>query len=117
MIKNLHRRKLSRTASHRRALLRNLATSLFLEEKLRTTVARARELASYSEHLISVARPGDITARRALAREITDEQVQKKIFEVLIPRYQDRASGITRVFRVGTRRGDRAEIALISLVS
>lgn len=117
MIKNLGRRKLSRTSAHRRALLRNLAVSLFQHEKIRTTLPKAKELASFSEKLITKVRAGGILARRELLREINDEKVRNKILEVLVPRYQTRLGGYTRIFRVGTRIGDRAEMAIIKLVS
>jgi large subunit ribosomal protein L17 len=117
MIKNHHRKKLSRTPAHRRALLRNLATALFQHEKIETTLSKAKELASYSEKLITKARENDLNAKRAFNSEIGDEQVRKKMFEVLVPRYQGRNGGYTRIFKVGTRRGDSAEVAIITLLS
>jgi large subunit ribosomal protein L17 len=117
MIKNYNKRKLSRTSSHKRALLRNMATSLLLHEKIKTTLAKAKELSSYSERLITLARPLDLNARKAVAREINDEQVRKKIFDVLVPRYKDRHGGYTQVFHTGTRRGDAAEMAIIRLIT
>jgi large subunit ribosomal protein L17 len=117
MIKNLNKRKLSRTGSHRKALLRNLATSLFLHEKIQTTLPKAKELASYSEKLITIARPSDLNAQRALAREIKDENIRKKIIEVLVPRYQSRKGGYTQIFKLGVRKGDNAEMAMVKLVS
>lgn len=116
MIKNLGARKLSRTGSHRKALLRNLATALFQHETIETTVPKAKELASYSEHLITLARPNDVNAKRALSREIKNADVLKKIFDVLVPRYQTRAGGYTRILKTRNRRGDSAEMALIKLV-
>jgi large subunit ribosomal protein L17 len=117
MIKNLNKRKLSRTGAHRRALLRNLAVSLFQNEKITTTLPKAKELSSYSERLITLARPGDLNAKRAVEREIKDKQVFQKIFGVLVPRYQGRMGGYTQVLRLGSRRGDRAEMAVIRLIS
>jgi large subunit ribosomal protein L17 len=117
MIKNHHRRKLSRTSAHRRSLLRNMATSLFREEKVATTVAKAKELVPFAEHLITLARPGTVNARRAVSREIKDAAVTIKIFEVLVPRYQARNGGYTRTFKLGTRRGDSASMALVKLIS
>jgi large subunit ribosomal protein L17 len=116
MIKNYHRRKLSVTASHRTAILRNMATSLLLHEKIKTTFARAKEVASFSERLITLARPSDLNAKKAVAREIKDEQVRKKLFDVLVPRYKDRQGGYTQVFRMGLRRGDAAQMAVIRLI-
>jgi large subunit ribosomal protein L17 len=117
MIKNLNRRKLSRTSAHRRSMLRNMATSLFQMEKIQTTLAKAKEVARYSEKLITMAGPGDINAKRAFDKEIHDKQVQKKMFEVLVPRYKDRKGGYTQIFRIGARRGDAAEMVLIRLIS
>lgn len=117
MIKNTHRRKLSRTSAHRKALLRNMATSLFQYEKITTTLPKARELASFSERLITMARPGGLNAHRALCREIKDKQVCQKVLGVLVPRYQNRQGGYTQIYRLGTRVGDRAEMAMIKLIS
>ena len=116
MIKNLNYNKLSRTASHRRSLLRNMATSLFQHEKIETTLAKAKELARYSEKLITTARGNDLNARRSFISEIKSEIVIKKMFEVLVPRYQSRNGGYTRILKVGFRNGDNAEIAVIKLV-
>ena len=117
MIKNTHRRKLSRTSAHRKAMLRNMATSLFQHEKITTTLPKAKELASFSERLITLARPGGLNAHRALAREIQDKQICQKVLEVLVPRYQNRNGGYTQIFRLGTRVGDRAEMAVVKLIS
>ena len=116
MIKNYGRRKLSRTSAHRRALLRNLAIALFQHEKVTTTLPKAKELARFSEKLITLARPGNLIAQRAISKEIHDKNVKKKLFEVLVPRYQNRSGGYTQVFRLGLRRGDNAKIAVIRLV-
>lgn len=117
MIKNLNGRKLSRTGAHRKALLRNLATSLFQYEKIKTTLPKAKELAKFSERLITLARPNDLNAKKALFREIANEEVRKKIFDVIVPRYQTKNGGYTQIFKLGQRRGDRAEIAIIKLLS
>ncbi|OGS37076.1 MAG: 50S ribosomal protein L17 [Elusimicrobia bacterium RIFOXYB2_FULL_49_7] len=117
MIKSHHRKKLSRTSSHRRALLKNLAESLFLHEKIETTLSKAKELVSYSDRIITAARPNDVNARRAVSRHIQNEQIRKKIFDVLVPRYQERKGGYTKVYKTGFRRGDQAETALVKLVS
>ena len=117
MTKNLGRRKLSVTASHRIAMLRNMATSLFQHEKVETTLAKAKELASFSERLITVAKQADLTARRDAARDIKDEIVLKKLFDVLVPRYQDRHGGYTKIFKTGSRVGDNAKMAIIKLIA
>lgn len=111
------RRKLSRTSSHRIALLRNLASSLIKEEKILTTVAKAKELKSFAEKLITIAKKGDITSRRIVARNIHKKDLVKKLFDIISPRFADRNSGYTRVIRTGKfRKGDGAELAVVSLI-
>ena len=109
-------RKLSRTPSHRRATLRNMATSLFLHERIETTTAKAKELRPYAERLITLARRGDLHARRLAARKIQDRQVLGKLFDDIAPRFAERPGGYTRVLKLGNRRGDAADMSLIELV-
>ena len=109
-------RQLSRTASHRKAMLSNMATSLFQHERITTTTAKAKELRPLAERLITLARRGDLHARRAAARRIQDKEVLKKLFETLGPRYADRNGGYTRILKIGRRDGDGAEIAQVQLV-
>jgi large subunit ribosomal protein L17 len=109
-------RKLSRTSTHRRALLRNLATSLFLHERVETTTAKAKELRPYAERLITLARRGDVHARRIAGRKIADRDVLGKLFDDIAPRYAARPGGYTRILKLGTRHGDAAEMSLIELV-
>ena len=114
-----HRKKgrnLSRSPSHRRALLRNMATSLFRHERIRTTTARARELRPYAERLVTLARRGDLHARRLAARRIADREILGKLFDDIGPRYADRPGGYTRILKLGSRKGDAADMALIELV-
>ena len=117
MTKNLGRRKLSVNTSHRLAMLRNMSTSLFQHEKVSTTLSRAKELKSFSEKIITAAKPMDINARRAVERHIKDAVVLKKIFDVLVPRYKERHGGYTRLFQVGNRAGDNAKIAIVKLIA
>jgi large subunit ribosomal protein L17 len=116
MIKNLGARKLGRTSAHRRSLMRNQATSLFLHEAITTTLAKAKELSTYAEKLITKAKPADMNAKRAVSAELTDVDVKKKLFTVLVPRYADRKGGYTRIYKLGARASDRAEMAIIKLV-
>ena len=116
MIKNLGARKLSRTGSHRRAMLRNQATSLFQHESITTTLAKAKELSSFAERLITRAKPADVNAKRAISAELNNAEVKKKLFEVLVPRYAERKGGYTRIYKLGARTSDRAEMAVIKLV-
>jgi large subunit ribosomal protein L17 len=110
-------RKLQRTASHRRAMLRNLATSLFRHERIETTTAKAKELRPYAERLITLARRGDLHARRLVARKIQDREILGKLFDEISSRYAERPGGYTRILKLGNRKGDAAEISLIELVN
>ena len=109
-------RQLSRTRSHRKATLRNLATSLFRHERIETTTAKAKELRPYAERLITLARRGDVDARRLAAMKIQDREVLGKLFDEIAPRYMERPGGYTRVLKLGNRKGDAAEMSLIELV-
>lgn len=109
-------RQLSRTRSHRKATLRNMATSLFLHERIETTTAKAKELRPYAERLITLARRGDVHARRLAAMKIQDRKVLGKLFDEIAPRYAERPGGYTRVLKLGNRKGDAAEMSLIELV-
>lgn len=114
-----HRKKgrnLSRSPSHRKALMRNMAMSLFQHERITTTTARAKELRPYAERLITLAKRGDLHARRLAARRITDRDVLGKLFDDIAPRYSERPGGYTRILKLGNRKGDAAEMALIELV-
>jgi large subunit ribosomal protein L17 len=114
-----HRKKgrnLSRTASHKKATMRNMATALFRHERIETTTAKAKELRPYAERLITLARRGDLHARRLAARRIQDREVLGKLFDDIAPRFEGRPGGYTRVLKLGHRKGDAAEMALIELV-
>lgn len=114
-----HRRKgrrLGRTSSHRLALLRNLAAALFVRERIRTTEAKCRELRRFAEKLITLAKRGDLQARRLVARHVQDPQVRAKLFDVLGPRYAERPGGYTRMVKLGPRQGDCAAMSIIELV-
>jgi len=113
---NVGLRKLGRTSSHRRALLRNLTTSLFRHERIRTTLPKAKELRPFAEKLITLARRDDLHARRLVLRQVDDKEVVKKLFGTLGPRFAARPGGYTRILRLGPRLGDGAETALVELV-
>ena len=98
-------------------MLRNLATSLFRHERIETTSAKAKELRPYAERLITLARRGDLHARRLVARKIQDREVLGKLFDEISPRYAERPGGYTRILKLGNRKGDAAEISLIELVN
>lgn len=109
-------RQLSRTSAHRRALLSNMATSLFRHEQVVTTVAKAKELRPVAEKLITLARRGDLHARRLVERRIRDKDVSSRLFKEIGPRFQARPGGYTRIIRLGHRAGDGAETARIELL-
>ena len=113
---NVGHRKLGRTSGHRRALLRNLTTSLFRHERVRTTVPKAKELRPFAERLITLARRDDLHSRRLVARDVDDREIVKKLFNTLGPRFASRPGGYTRIMRLGPRQGDGAEMALIEMV-
>lgn len=110
-------RQLSRTASHRRALLNNLATSLFVHGGIVTTTAKAKELRPVAERLITLARRGDLHARRLVGRRIHDRDVVARLFREIGPRFAARPGGYTRILRLGSRVGDGAETARIELLA
>lgn len=109
-------RQLSRTASHREAMLRNMAISLFRHGRIQTTTAKAKELRPFAERLITLARQGDLHSRRLAARKIHDKDVLFTLFDAIGPRFAERPGGYTRVLKLGHRQGDGAEMALIELV-
>jgi large subunit ribosomal protein L17 len=109
-------RKLSRTHEHRRALLRNLVTSLFLHERIETTVAKAKEARRVAERMITFAKRGDISARRHVDSYVFDPAATRKLFETIAPWYTERQGGYTRIIRIGRRLGDAGEMAIFELV-
>lgn len=114
-----HRRKgreLGRTRPHKRAMLRNMATSLFRHERIRTTEAKAKELRPFAEKLITLAGRDDLDSRRRARRHIADREILQKLFDQIGPRYRDRSGGYTRILKLGARKGDGAELALIELI-
>lgn len=113
MIRNLGARKLSRTGSHRRAMFSNMATSLLLHEKVETTLPKAKELVKVAERVIADAKNN---RRVEVRRVVKDKAVFHKVFDVIAPRYKERAGGFTRILKLGLRRGDATETALVKLV-
>ncbi len=115
-------RKLGRVTSHRIALLRNLATALLREERIHTTLPKAKELRPFAEKIITLARregtPAQkVHARRLAARDIQDPVIVKKLFDVIGAKMQTRNGGYTRIVKLGHRPGDNADTAFIELVS
>ncbi len=113
---NVSGRKLNRTPAHRKMLYRNLVTSLFKYERIQTTVPKAKEARIVAEKLITLAKRGDLHARRNAARKVMEPAILQKLFEEIGPRYADRPGGYTRIMRLGPRKGDNAELAILELV-
>ena len=110
-------RQLSRTSSHRKAMLNNMATSLFEHGGIVTTTAKAKELRPFAEKLITLARRGDLHARRLVGRKIKDRAVQSRLFAEIGPRFAARPGGYTRILKLGHRPGDGADQARIELLA
>lgn len=110
------KKRLSRTDGHRRAMLRNLATSFFKHEKVETTSAKAREISKIVERLITTARRGDLHSRRIVAAYLTEAAVTKKLVDQIAPSLKDRAGGYTRMTKTRVRPGDAAELSILELV-
>ena len=108
--------KLNRTASHRKALLSNLATQLFMYKKIKTTAVKAKALRPVAERLITFAKKGTVAARRQVLRTVRDKKVVKELFDDIAPTFEDRQGGYTRIIKLGCRQGDGAELAYIELV-
>jgi len=109
-------RKLNRTASHRKALFRNLVTSLLEFEKITTTLPKAKELKRYLDRMITLGKKGDLAARRRALEFVQSKEVVQKLFSTLAERYSARKGGYSRIFRSGVRHGDNAPMAVIELV-
>ena len=120
----MHNRKLGRKADHRKALFRNLATDMIVYEKITTTEMKAKELRTIVDELVTLAKQGDLAARREAASYVRDVVADKatgktalqKLFDEIGPRYADRNGGYTRITKLGPRRGDAAEMAVIELL-
>ena len=109
-------RKLGRASDHREAMLRAMVTFLFEKGSIETTVTRAKEVRAMAEKMITLAKRGDLHAKRQIFSYITKEGVAKKLIDEIGPSYADRNGGYTRIIKIGPRRGDAAEMAIIELV-
>lgn len=109
-------RRLGRTTSHRTAMFRNMVTSLLQHERVTTTDAKAKELRSIAEKMITLGKRGDLHAVRLAAAYIRDKKVVTKLFETIAPRYKERHGGYTRIVKLGQRLGDNAQVSVIELV-
>ena len=109
-------RKLGRATANRMAMLRAMVTSLLEKGKIETTVTRAKEVRSMTEKMITIAKSGDLHAKRQVLSFVTKEDVAKKLFDEIAPKYAERNGGYTRIVKIGPRRGDAAEMAIIELI-
>jgi len=109
-------RKLGRTSDQRKAMLRAMVTYLLENGKIETTVTRAKEVAAMTEKMITIGKTGDLRSKRQILAYVTKEDVAKKLVDEIAPKYADRNGGYTKIIKVGPRRGDAAEMAIIQLV-
>ncbi len=109
-------KKFNRSKDHRKALFRNLSAALLEYESIRTTEAKAKEISRLAEKIISFAKAGTLAARREVAKQISNKKLLAKIFNVLGPRFKDRAGGYTRIYKLNSRLGDNASLVLLELV-
>jgi len=109
-------KRLGRNSSHRRAMMRNMVTSLLEHDRITTTDARAKELRKLADRMITLAKRGDLHARRQALQVVQDRKVVAKLFDRLAPRYQERPGGYTRIIKLGSRPGDNASLSIIELV-
>ena len=109
-------RKLGRDSSARKALFRSVLTSFFRHGRIETTEAKAKEVSGLADQLITLAKRGDLVARRTAIARLYDEDVVRKLFDEIADKYKDRQGGYTRILKLGPRRGDAAPMALLELV-
>ena len=109
-------RKLGRTSDHRTAMLRAMVTFLLENGKIETTVTRAKEVRAMAEKMITLGKAGDLHSKRQVFAYVTKEDVAKKLFDEIAPKYADRNGGYTKIVKIGPRRGDAAEMAIIEMV-
>lgn len=109
-------RKLGRRTDHRNALLRNQVTSLLKNGKITTTLTRAKETKRMAEKMVTLAKRGDLHARRQVLAYVYDETVVKNLFDEIAPKYAERNGGYTRILKMGPRKGDASEMAILELV-
>ena len=109
-------RKLGRATSHRKAMLRGMVTFLLENGKVETTVTRAKEVGAMAEKMITIAKTNNLAAKRQVLAFVTKEAVSKKLFDEIAPKYAEKNGGYTRIIKIGPRRGDAAEMAIIELI-
>ena len=109
-------RSLHRSSSHRKAMLQNLAVSLLIHERVRTTEAKAKEVRRLVDRIITWGKRGDLHARRLAVRQVRSRTIVKRVFDELAPRYMERPGGYTRILKAGYRQGDNAPMVVMELV-
>jgi len=109
-------RKFGRDSSARKAMLRDVITALFANERIETTEAKAKEVSGLADQMVTLAKRGDLHARRQAIAVLTDEKVVRKLFDTIGPKYKERQGGYTRVLKLGPRQGDAAPMAILELV-
>ena len=109
-------RKFGRDSSARKAMLRDVVTALFDKERIETTEAKAKEVSGLADEMITLAKRGDLHARRQALAFMTDEAVVRKLFDTIAPKYKERQGGYTRVLKLGPRQGDAALMAILELL-
>ena len=109
-------RKLNRDSSARKALFRSMLTSFFQHERIETTETKAKVVSGLADQMITLAKRGDLHARRQVLAYLMDEEVVKKLFDAIAPKYDGRSGGYTRILKLGPRRGDAAPMAILELV-
>ena len=109
-------RKLGRTSDHRKAMLRGMVTFLLENGQIETTVTRAKEVRAVAEKMITIGKNDDLHSKRQVLAYVTKESVAKKLFDEISPKYADKNGGYTQIVKIGPRRGDAAEMAIIKLV-
>lgn len=109
-------RKLGRTSDHRKAMLRGMVTFLLENGQIETTVTRAKEVRAVAEKMITIGKNNDLHSKRQVFAYVTKESVAKKLFDEIAPKYADKNGGYTQIIKIGPRRGDAAEMAIIKLV-
>ncbi|MDH3254432.1 MAG: 50S ribosomal protein L17 [Acidobacteriota bacterium] len=113
---NVHGRKLGRTTAHRRALFRNQLSSLIEHERIRTTLQKAKELRPLADRMVTQGKRGSLHARRLVGRVVSDRRQVSKLFDEIAPRFAERTGGYTRIVKLGPRKGDGAEMAVLEFV-
>ena len=109
-------RKLGRNSSNRKAMFRSILNALFKNEKIETTETKAKEVSKLAAKLITLAKVGDLHSRRQVIAVLADEDVTKKLFDEIAPKYKDRNGGYTRIYKTAPRRGDAADMAILELL-